>query len=468
MTAGYGNQYRLGLIHRGPDVCRGSQLGVERRVSEITVVGMCLIDLVVQTRIFRIAHDIHALTLQVSRSVRQTGQDFNIDGAQRRIAEAVLTFELVLNNGIEIVQCFVITGIDAGVTVEPLLESGEQGFARENRARRIALKITGEAHGDVAIIRQEARESQVTLEKDGKPAVELQLQRSENGNSLEAAKVLENWLTDTRPVLPPTVELEVYDETWQLLDDRISLLVKNGLGGLVLVICLLYLFLPGRVALWVAVGIPTAFLAAMAVLWLIGGSINMISLFGFLVVLGIVVDDAVVIVAAMDTLFGSLETTPDDDWMGAMQTNVVGTLHAVKAAVPLLRERGGGSVVLVGSRSQWFPPGNPQIAYASSKGALLSSMYHMVNEFGPDKIRVNMVVPTWMWGPPVQMYVKWQSHERKMSEQAVIDEITSGMPLGDEIPADEDVAEAILFFCSNRSRMITGETLQVHAGELLR
>lgn len=178
--------------------------------------------------------------------------------------------------------------------------------------------------------------------------------------------------------------------------------------------------------------------------------------------------DAVVNVAALDTLFGTLESTPDEDWKRAFETNVVGTLHVVRAAVPHLRSRGGGSVVLVGSRSQWFPPDNGQIAYASSKGALLSAMYHLVHELGPDRIRVNMVVPTWMWGPPVQMYVKWQSHERKMSEQAVIDEITSGMPLGDEIPADEDVAEAILFFCSNRSRMITGETLQVHAGELLR
>ena len=174
------------------------------------------------------------------------------------------------------------------------------------------------------------------------------------------------------------------------------------------------------------------------------------------------------IVAAMDTLFGSLETTPDEDWMGAMQTNVVGTLHAVKAAVPLLREGGGGSVVLVGSRSQWFPPGNPQIAYASSKGALLSSMYHMVNEFGPDKIRVNMVVPTWMWGPPVQMFVKWQASERGIAEEEVVREITDGMPLGDEIPADDDVAEAIVFFCSDRARMITGETLQVNSGEFFR
>jgi NAD(P)-dependent dehydrogenase (short-subunit alcohol dehydrogenase family) len=178
--------------------------------------------------------------------------------------------------------------------------------------------------------------------------------------------------------------------------------------------------------------------------------------------------DAVVNVAALDTLFGTLESTPDDDWKRAFETNVIGTLHVVRAAVPKLRERGGGSVVLVGSRSQWFPPDNHQIAYASSKGALLSAMYHLVHELGPDRIRVNMVVPTWMWGPPVEMYVKWQAGQRKIAEQDVIREITAGMPLGEEIPADDDVAEAIVFFCSDRARMITGETLQVHAGELLR
>jgi len=149
--------------------------------------------------------------------------------------------------------------------------------------------------GDIAIIRQEDRDSQTLLEKDGQPAVELQLQRSEKGDSLAAARVLEDWLADTRPTLLPTVRLEVYDETWQLLDERITLLLKNGLSGLVLVVCLLYLFLPVRVALWVAVGIPTAFLAALGVLWLIGGSINMISLFALIMALGVIVDDAIVV-----------------------------------------------------------------------------------------------------------------------------------------------------------------------------
>ncbi|QBM18443.1 multidrug/solvent efflux pump membrane transporter MepB [Marinobacter sp. JH2] len=155
---------------------------------------------------------------------------------------------------------------------------------------RIRLQL-----GDVAIIHQESRDNQTVMENAGHPAVELQLQRVENGNSLEAARVLERWLEDTRPGLPPTIKLDVYDETWQLLEDRISLLVNNGLSGLVIVITLLYLFLPGRVAAWVAIGIPTAFMAALAVLWLLGGSINMMSLFALIMALGVIVDDAIVV-----------------------------------------------------------------------------------------------------------------------------------------------------------------------------
>lgn len=149
--------------------------------------------------------------------------------------------------------------------------------------------------GDIAVIRQEARDQQVTLTRDGKPAVELRLLRAEQGHSLRAAEVLEKWMDETRPQLPSTVSLEVYDQTWELIDQRISLLTSNGLGGLVLVLILLYLFLPGRVALWVAVGIPTAFMAALGALWLYGGSINMMSLFALIMALGVIVDDAIVV-----------------------------------------------------------------------------------------------------------------------------------------------------------------------------
>jgi NAD(P)-dependent dehydrogenase (short-subunit alcohol dehydrogenase family) len=177
--------------------------------------------------------------------------------------------------------------------------------------------------------------------------------------------------------------------------------------------------------------------------------------------------DAVVQVAALDTVMGGLEGTSPEEWRRALDLNVVGTVNVVRAAVPRLEARGGGSIVLIGSQSMWLPAALPQIAYASAKGALVSAMIHMAKELGPKRIRVNMVVPTWMWGPPVEGYVRWQAKARGVPPEAVIGEITARMALG-EIPADEDVAEAVAFFCSDRSRMITGETLMVNAGELLR
>jgi NAD(P)-dependent dehydrogenase (short-subunit alcohol dehydrogenase family) len=177
--------------------------------------------------------------------------------------------------------------------------------------------------------------------------------------------------------------------------------------------------------------------------------------------------DAVVQVAALDRLFGTLETTKAEDFAQAVAVNVVGAVQVTRAAVPHMKEAGGGSIVLIGSQAMWYPPMAPQLAYASSKGGLLSAMYHLVHELGPSKIRVNMVIPTWMWGPPVEAFVRMEAKRRKVPEADVVAEITRNMPLG-EIPKDDDVANACVFFCSDYARMITGETLLVNAGEILR
>ena len=157
--------------------------------------------------------------------------------------------------------------------------------------------------GDVATIVREARPGTLTLrevETDGARAhgavtVEMLVQRAETGHSLRAARIFDRWFEDTQPTLPPSVQISIFDEQWQLIRDRIDLLVHNGLQGFVLVLVLLFVFLPGRVALWVAMGIPIAYLAALALLWAFGGTINMISLFGLLLTLGIIDDDAIVI-----------------------------------------------------------------------------------------------------------------------------------------------------------------------------
>ena len=168
----------------------------------------------------------------------------------------------------------------------------ESGFARLPLVSEDDYRID---LGAVAGIERQARRGGVTLSVEGKPAVELLLQRAEAGDSLEAARVLDQWLQDTRPTLPQGVQVSVYDESWQLIKQRIMLLLKNGLGGLVLVVGILYLFLTARVAFWVAVGIPISFMATLAILYFAGGSINMISLFALIMALGIIVDDAIVV-----------------------------------------------------------------------------------------------------------------------------------------------------------------------------
>jgi NAD(P)-dependent dehydrogenase (short-subunit alcohol dehydrogenase family) len=70
-----------------------------------------------------------------------------------------------------------------------------------------------------------------------------------------------------------------------------------------------------------------------------------------------------------------------------------------------------------------------------------------------------------MWGPSVQGYVGMMAHSREVDEQTVIDEIAKDIPLR-TIPADEDVAEAVVFLASDRARMITGQTLDVNGGEV--
>ena len=162
-----------------------------------------------------------------------------------------------------------------------VLRSGDDG-------RYLAL-------GDVATVERRARKGEIRTTFEGRPSVSLLLSRAEVSDSLESARILHEWLDGRRGRWPPGVEVTAYDESWELIRDRTMLLLKNGAGGLVLVIAVLYLFLNARVAFWVAVGIPVSFMAALGVLWALGGSINMVSLFALIMAFGIIVDDAIVV-----------------------------------------------------------------------------------------------------------------------------------------------------------------------------
>ncbi|WP_329119456.1 SDR family oxidoreductase [Streptomyces sp. NBC_01353] len=177
--------------------------------------------------------------------------------------------------------------------------------------------------------------------------------------------------------------------------------------------------------------------------------------------------DAVVHVAAWDSYFGGIEDADFATWQRVLDVNLLGTLRMTRACLPALKER-GGSVVLIGTQSAVAAPSQVrQAAYAASKGALTSAMYSMARELGPHRIRVNTVLPGWMWGPPVQAYVQFTAHTEGVAEDEVLARLAERMALP-ELATDGDVAEAAAFLVSDRARAITGQSLLVNAGELMR
>ena len=114
--------------------------------------------------------------------------------------------------------------------------------------------------------------------------------------------------------------------------------------------------------------------------------------------------DALIQVAAYEHAWGGLYDLKLDEWREAFDTNVLGALTLMRPVATAMKAGGGGSVVLIGSQSM-FKPAMPQAGYAASKSALLTAMYYLADELGPDNIRCNMVIPSWMWGPNVEMYV---------------------------------------------------------------
>ncbi|HZX36832.1 MAG TPA: SDR family oxidoreductase [Streptomyces sp.] len=177
--------------------------------------------------------------------------------------------------------------------------------------------------------------------------------------------------------------------------------------------------------------------------------------------------DAVVHVAAWDSYFGGLADADFETWQGVIDVNLLGTLRMTRACLPALKVR-GGSVVIIGTQSAVAAPSQVwQAAYAASKGALTSAMYSLARELGPDRIRVNTVLPGWMWGPPVQAYVQFTAHSEGVPENEVLGRLTERMALP-ELATDGDVAEAAAFLASDRARAITGQSLLVNAGELMR
>jgi multidrug efflux pump subunit AcrB len=147
---------------------------------------------------------------------------------------------------------------------------------------------------DVATVTKQFADAPSTIEVDGQTAVKIQVQNTDSEDILSTATFVRQFVKDFN-AQNQVLEATVVNDQADLLEQRKSLLIENGLIGVVLVLILLSLFLNFRVAFWVAAGLPISFFGMFVLATYFGVTINVISLFGMIVVVGILVDDGIVV-----------------------------------------------------------------------------------------------------------------------------------------------------------------------------
>ena len=181
---------------------------------------------------------------------------------------------------------------------EILLRTKERRyFAREYRDVVVVSKPDGTMVklGDIANIRDTFQETDERAHFQGKPAAMIEVFRVGDQTPTQVANAVKKLVQERGEDLPPAVRMAIWFDRSEILQSRLNLLMRNAALGLVLVIVVLGLFLQVRLAFWVTLGIPISVLGALIVMPWCDVSVNMISLFAFILVLGIVVDDAIVV-----------------------------------------------------------------------------------------------------------------------------------------------------------------------------
>ena len=192
---------------------------------------------------------------------------------------------------------------------------------------------------DVARVVDGFEDTDQAARLDGKPSVMVQVFRVGDQSALDVAAAIYRYVEQARPRMPQGISLTTWQDTSRILESRMDLLLRNAISGLLLVFTVLALFLRLRLAFWVTIGIPVSFLGAIAMMPVLDVSINMISLFSFILVLGIVVDDAIVV---GENIF-TLQAREGDGLGGAIRGTqqvtipvIFGVLTSAVAFAPML------------------------------------------------------------------------------------------------------------------------------------
>ncbi len=183
----------------------------------------------------------------------------------------------------------------AGETLVRTTERRDRGAEFGEIVLRGASDGTRLRVADVAKVVDGFRDDDVELEFNGIPAIQIDVYRAGSQTPIEVADAVFDYVERTSDALPAGVEMAVWHDRSQMYRDRVDLMLRNAFLGLVLVFVTLGLFLNLRLAFWVMLGIPISFCGAFLLMPAMDVTVNMISLFAFIVTLGIVVDDAIVV-----------------------------------------------------------------------------------------------------------------------------------------------------------------------------
>ncbi|MDY7031331.1 MAG: efflux RND transporter permease subunit, partial [Thermodesulfobacteriota bacterium] len=224
------------------------------------------------------------------------GYEINIEVSEERLREYGLTFNMIVD---------AIRRSSLNLAGGTIRTRGE-----EIRVRTIGRKYTGDEFSSIVVLARPEGEI-ITLDRvatindgftedpvnaliNGEPAVLLIVYKTKEEDALVISEAVQQFISQKQMQLPVGANIKILYDYTGMLRSRISLLTKNSIIGLMIVFLLLWTFLNARLSFWGGMGIPISIAGAMAILWAIGGTINMISLFGLIMVLGIVVDDAII------------------------------------------------------------------------------------------------------------------------------------------------------------------------------
>ncbi len=147
---------------------------------------------------------------------------------------------------------------------------------------------------DIATISDGFEEQPLITQFNGKPSVMLEVLRVGDQSAIKVADAVHAYIAENQESLPTGISLEFWDDDSLVIKARLSTLISSGIQGGILVLILLSLFLRPAIAFWVFIGVPVSFMGALLFMPFVNGTFNVISLFAFITVLGIVVDDAIV------------------------------------------------------------------------------------------------------------------------------------------------------------------------------